>query len=324
MNLTRRHVIAALAGVPLAAPAALAQAPAGGRTVKIVVPFPAGGSTDVIARIIGERLAAIRGTPVVIENKPGAGGHIGADQVMRAPPDGAEMLLASVAISSNHHIVRRLNFDPARDLTPVSLVSTVPNALLVSPKVAAKSVAGLIALAKASPGVLTYGSAGIGTSAHLAGALFCLQTGIVMNHVPYRGTGPALNDLVGGHLDVLFDILTAAIPQIRSGAATALGVTSLGRNAIFPELAPVAETVPGFEAATWNLLLLPPGASPELASALAADVATVLADPAVKARLAALSVETIGTAPPEAQAFLRRESEKWGALVKAAGITAAP
>lgn len=322
MTLTRRHTVAGLLCAPLASGHAAAQTASGPRLLKMVVPFPAGGSTDVIARIICERLAAVRGVSIVVENKPGAGGHIGADQVMKAAPDGSEMLLASVAISSNHHIVQRLNFDPVRDLSTVSLVSTVPNALLVSPRVSATNVAELIAMAKAAPGTLTYGSAGIGTSAHLAGALFCSATGIVMNHVPYRGTGPALNDLVGGHLDVLFDILTAAIPQIRSGAAKALGVTSLVRNPLFPELAPVAETVPGFEAATWNALFLPPKTPDAIVTVLARDVASILAEPDVKARLAALSVETIGSTPAQGVEFLRMESEKWGRLVRSAGIKA--
>ena len=322
MTLTRRHALTGLLCAPFVSDGVAAQPSSGPRLLKMVVPFPAGGSTDVIARIICERLAVVRGVSIVVENKPGAGGHIGADQVMKAAPDGSEMLLASVAISSNHHIVQRLNFDPVRDLSSVSLVSTVPNALLVSPKVMATSVAELIALAKAAPGTLTYGSAGIGTSAHLAGALFCAATGITMNHVPYRGTGPALNDLVGGHLDVLFDILTAAIPQIRSGAARALGITSLKRNPLFPDLAPVAETVPGFEAATWNALFLPPGTPEPIVATLSRDVAAILAEPEVKARLAALSVETIGSTPAQGADFLRMESEKWGRLVRSAGIRA--
>lgn len=322
MTLTRRHALATLLGAPFVSGRAAAQATPAPRLLKMVVPFPAGGSTDVIARIICERLAVIRGVAIVVENKPGAGGHIGADQVMKAAPDGSEMLLASVAIASNHHILQRLNFDPVRDLSTVSLVSTVPNALLVSPKVKATSVAELIALAKAAPGTLTYGSAGVGTSAHLAGALFCAATGVAMNHVPYRGTGPALNDLVGGHLDILFDILTAAIPQMRSGAATALGITSLTRNPLFPELAPVADTVPGFEAATWNALFLPPKTPDAIVTALSQDVAAILAEPAVKARLAALSVETIGSTPAQGAEFLQKESEKWGRLVRAAGIRA--
>ncbi|PTM57231.1 Bug family tripartite tricarboxylate transporter substrate binding protein [Phreatobacter oligotrophus] len=312
----------AAAGLPsLASPRiASAQSLQAGRPIKLVVPFPAGGSTDVIGRIMAEGLATRLATPVVIENKPGAGGTIGAAQVAKAAPDGHELLIASVAISTNHHIFRNLSFDPVKDLAPVSFVATVPNALLVGPHMAARSTADLIAAAKAAPGKITYGSAGIGTSAHLAAELFCQATGVTMTHVPYRGTGPALNDLVGGRLDVMFDILTAAIAQVKAGTVRALGVTTLQPNPLLPGVPPVAETVAGFEVTTWNGVFAPAATPPATIERISSAIAAVMAEPEVKNRLSELSVEARGTPPADLAALLAAESEKWGRLVRVANI----
>lgn len=312
----------AAAGLPsLAAPRmAAAQGLQAGRPIKLVVPFPAGGSTDVIGRIMAEGLATRLETPIVIENKPGAGGTIGATQVAKAAPDGHELLIASVAISTNHHIFRNLAFDPVKDLAPVSFVATVPNALLVGPHMAVRSTADLIAVAKAAPGKITYGSAGIGTSAHLAAELFCQMTGVTMTHVPYRGTGPALNDLVGGRLDVMFDILTAAIAQVKASTVRALGVTTLQPNPLLPGVPPVAETVPGFEVTTWNGVFAPAATPPATITRISDAIAAVMGDASVKMRLAELSVEARGTPPAGLAALLASESDKWGRLVRAANI----
>lgn len=312
----------AAAGLPsLAAPRmAAAQGLQAGRPIKLVVPFPAGGSTDVIGRILAEGLATRLETPIVIENKPGAGGTIGATQVAKAAPDGHELLIASVAISTNHHIFRNLAFDPVKDLAPVSFVATVPNALLVGPHMAVRSTADLIAAAKAAPGKITYGSAGIGTSAHLAAELFCQMTGVTMTHVPYRGTGPALNDLVGGRLDVMFDILTAAIAQVKAGTVRALGVTTLQPNPLLPGVPPVAETVPGFEVTTWNGVFAPAATPPATITRISDAIAAVMGEASVKTRLAELSVEARGTPPAGLAALLASESDKWGRLVRAANI----
>ncbi len=312
----------AAAGLPsLASPRlASAQGLQPGRPIKLVVPFPAGGSTDVIGRIMAEGLATRLETPVVIENKPGAGGTIGATQVAKASPDGHELLIASVAISTNHHIFRNLAFDPVKDLAPVSFVASVPNALLVGPHMAARSTTDLIAAAKAAPGKITYGSAGIGTSAHLAAELFCQATGVTMTHVPYRGTGPALNDLVGGRLDVMFDILTAAIAQVKAGTVRALGVTTLRPNPLLPGVPTVAETVPGFEVSTWNGVFAPAATPPATIERISAAIAAVMGEASVKSRLAELSVEARGTPPADLAALLASESDKWGRLVRAANI----
>lgn len=291
-----------------------------GRPIKLVVPFPAGGSTDVIGRIMAESLAIRLETPVVIENKPGAGGTIGASQVAKAAPDGHELLVASVSIATNHHIFRNLSFDPLKDLAPVSLVATVPNALLVGPHMTMRSTADLIAAARAAPGKITYGSAGIGTSAHLAAELFCQATGISMTHVPYRGTGPALNDLVGGRLDVMFDILTAAIAQVKAGTVRALAVTTVQRNPILPDLPPVADLVPGFDVTTWNGVFAPAATPPATIERLSAGIAAVMGEAGVRTRLAELSVEARGTPPAELAALLAAESDKWGRLVRTANI----
>ncbi|MCZ8315758.1 tripartite tricarboxylate transporter substrate binding protein [Phreatobacter sp.] len=301
-------------------PSALAQALQPGRPIKLVVPFPAGGSTDVIGRIMAEGLATRLALPVVIENKPGAGGTIGATQVAKAAPDGHELLIASVSISTNHHIFRNLAFDPVKDLAPVSFVATVPNALLAGPHMSVRSTADLIAAARAAPGKITYGSAGIGTSAHLAAELFCQITGVTMTHVPYRGTGPALNDLVGGRLDVMFDILTAAIGQVKAGSVRALGVTTLQRNPLLPDLPPVADTLPGFEVTTWNGVFAPAATPPAVVELLSGASAAVMDEDGVKSRLAELSVEARGTPPADLAALLAAESEKWGRLVRIANI----
>ncbi|MEI8146407.1 MAG: tripartite tricarboxylate transporter substrate binding protein [Alphaproteobacteria bacterium] len=291
-----------------------------GRPIKLVVPFPAGGSTDVIARIVGEGLSARLGVPVVTENKPGAGGTIGATQVAKATPDGYELLVASVSISTNHHIFKNLPFDPLKDLAPVSLIASVPNILVVGPHVAMRSAAELIAAARAAPGKITYGSAGIGTSAHLAAELFCQMTGVKMTHVPYRGTGPALNDLIGGRLDVMFDILTAVVQQLKAGTVRALAVTTLGRNPLLPDLPPIAESLPGFEVTTWNGVFAPVATPPAVIDSLSTAIAQVMRQESVKARLAEFSVEALGSTPAELGSWLAAESEKWGGLVRSANI----
>lgn len=315
----RRLFLASTASL-LASTAAGASGFPAGRPLKLVVPFPAGGSTDVIARIAAEGLGGRLGVPVVIENKPGAGGTIGASQVAKAKPDGHELLVASVSISTNHHIFKSLPFDPLKDLAPVSLIATVPNVLLVGPHVTMRSTADLIAAAKAAPGKITYGSAGIGTSAHLAAELFCQMTGVTMTHVPYRGTGPALNDLIGGRLDVMFDILTAVVQQVKAGTVRALAVTTPGRNPLLPELPPVADTLPGFEVTTWNGVFAPAATPAAVIDSLSAAIVQVMRQDGVRTRLAELSVEALGSSPTELAAWLTAESDKWGRLVRSANI----
>jgi len=317
--MNRRLFLASTASL-LASTAAGASGFPAGRPLKLVVPFPAGGSTDVIARITAEGLGGRLGVPVVIENKPGAGGTIGASQVAKATPDGHELLVASVSISTNHHIFKSLPFDPLKDLAPVSLIATVPNVLLVGPHVTMRSTADLIAAAKAAPGKITYGSAGIGTSAHLAAELFCQMTGVTMTHVPYRGTGPALNDLIGGRLDVMFDILTAVVQQVKAGTVRALAVTTPGRNPLLPELPPVADTLPGFEVTTWNGVFAPAATPAAVIDSLSAAIVQVMRQDGVRTRLAELSVEALGSSPTELAAWLTAESDKWGRLVRSANI----
>lgn len=317
--MNRRLFLASAASL-LASTAAGASGFPAGRPLKLVVPFPAGGSTDVIARIAAEGLGGRLGIPVVIENKPGAGGTIGASQVAKATPDGHELLVASVSISTNHHIFKSLPFDPLKDLAPVSLIATVPNVLLVGPHVTMRSTADLIAAAKAAPGKITYGSAGIGTSAHLAAELFCQMTGVTMTHVPYRGTGPALNDLIGGRLDVMFDILTAVVQQVKAGTVRALAVTTPGRNPLLPELPPVADTLPGFEVTTWNGVFAPAATPAAVIDSLSAAIVQVMRQDGVRTRLAELSVEALGSSPTELAAWLTAESDKWGRLVRSANI----
>lgn len=306
----------------LAAPALAQPAFPAGRPTRIVVPFPAGGSTDVITRILAEALRAAWGAPVVVENRPGAGGNIGAEAVARGAPDGSELLMGSVSFATNARIMRNLTFDPLRDFAPVSLVSTVPNALLVRRDLPAADVPGLIALAKAQPEQLTYGSAGIGTSAHLAAAQFEQMAGVRMVHVPYRGTGPALTDLAAGRLDLMFDIITAALNQIQAGQVRALAVTSPGPSPVIPGLPPLATVLPGFEAETWNGLYVPARTPAAIVAQISADVDRALHQPEVMAALARVGVTPLGGAPGVLAAQLHRETEKWGRVVEAGGIRA--
>jgi tripartite-type tricarboxylate transporter receptor subunit TctC len=294
-----------------------------GATLKLVVPFPPGGSTDVIGRLIAQRLSELWGVSIIIENKAGAAGALGAAQVARAATDGSEILIASVSLATSHHLNKKQSFDPQRDFVPVSLVTTVPNVLIAAKKHGFKSPQDLIAFARANPGKLSFGSAGVGTAAHLTGEMFKRNFGLDMVHVPYRGTGPALNDIIAGQLDFMFDILTAAVGQIETGSVDALGVTTAVPVPLFPNLRPLKESVPTFELAewlTWNAVLLPAGTRPAIVEKLSADIARILGEPAIRERLARLGVTAIGSTGPEFGKMLAQESARWQKLIDDLGI----
>jgi tripartite-type tricarboxylate transporter receptor subunit TctC len=321
--MTRRllsAVVAVFALVLLAAPA-MAAFPE--RAVRIIVPFPAGGSNDVIARILGQRLSEIWGQPVVVENRAGAGGNVGAEGVARASADGYTLLLAAPGpLAINPSLFQRMNFDPLKDFAPVALAASVPIVLAVNPQVRATSVAELIALAKAEPGKLHFGSSGAGSTNHLAGELFKTLAGINIVHVPYRGAAPAMNDLVAGHIPFMFDNMPAVRPQVEGGRIRALAVAGANRSPLYPDLPTMAEAgVPGFEASAWFGLVAPAGTPAEVMKVLIDTTAAVLKEPGIVARFAELGAEPGTVSGAAFGAFLKAESEKWSGIVRAAGIT---
>lgn len=290
------------------------------QAVKIVVPYPAGGSADALPRIVGDWLSRKWGQPVVIENRSGAGGNVGAEVVAVAPPDGYTLLgTAPAPLAINQNLYPKLAFDPAA-FVPVTVMARIPNALLVSPKVKATSVAELIAYARANRGKLSYGSQGIGTTSHLTAELFKSMAGIEAVHVPYRGSAPSLNGLLAGDVDFSFDNLGSAHGLISSGSIKVLALASAKRLPAFAQVPTVAETLPGFVSDTWFAIAAPPKTPTALADLISRDMATALAQPEVIARYTTLSAEPGGDDPAATAAFIREETERWAKVIKAAGI----
>jgi len=304
----------------LAAPAApaLAQYPA--KSIRLVVPVPPGGSGDVFGRIIGPALADALGRQVVVDNRSGAGANIGAEIVAKSPPDGYTLLVGIAAHTINVSLYRSLNYDFVRDFSPVSLLASTPNILVVNPTVPAKSVKELIALAKARPGQLDYVSGGSGTSAHLAAALFVSMAGVRMSHIPYKGGGPSMIALMGGEASVGFPTAPTVIHLMPSGKLRGLAVSGAGRSPSTPELPTISEAgIKGYESTNWLGLLVPAGTPMEIVSRLHAESVKALARPDVKERLAATGLEPIGTTPEQFGAHIRAEIQKWGRVVRESG-----
>lgn len=322
---SRRATLAGLAAAAVFSPTVL-RAQSGGwpksGTIRLVIPFPPAGATDVIGRIVAEKLSQIWGNPVVIENKGGAGGNIGTDQVAKAAPDGNTFLIVSVGMATNPYLYKTLSYDPVKDFEPVSLLAMVPNIMITPPNHPAKTVAEFVAMAKKDPGKMSFGSSGIGTSVHLSGELFNKLTGAKMVHVPYRGTAEAKNDLIAGRLDCIFDNITAALPQAQGGQVRALGITTAKRSKLAPELPPVNDTVPGFDVSSWFAFFAPAKTPKDIIAKMHADTKTALADAVVADKLGKLGAEIVGSSPTELAAFLKAESDKWGSLIKEIGITA--
>ncbi|MCZ8313474.1 tripartite tricarboxylate transporter substrate binding protein [Phreatobacter sp.] len=292
------------------------------RAVRIVVPFPAGGSNDVIARILGQRLSEVWSQPVVIENRGGAGGNIGAEVVAKADPDGYTLLLSAPGpLAINTSLFKQMSFDPAKDFAPVSLIASVPIVLAVHPQVRANSVAELIVLARAEPGKLHFGSSGAGSTNHLAGELFKARASINIVHVPYRGAAPAMNDLVAGHIPFMFDNMPAVRPQVEGGKVRALAVAGATRSSLYPELPTMAEAgVAGFEASAWFGLVAPAGTPPAIMKVLVETTERLLKEPAMVAKFAELGAEPGSLAGPAFATYLRSEADKWSAIAKTAGL----
>lgn len=291
------------------------------QTITLVVPFAAGGSTDVVGRVIAQKMGDILGQQVVVENVAGAGGNLGADRVARAEPDGYTILMGTVATHAlNPLILKQKPYDPEKDFAPVSLLVVVPNVLVVNPKLGVNTVQELIDLLKKEPDKYSYASSGNGTPLHLSGELFNSMAGVKMQHVPYKGAGPALNDLIGNQISIMFDNLPSSSSHIKAETLKALGVTTKERAPSFPDVPTVAETVPGYETYTWNALFAPAGTSPEVVAKLNEAANTALKDPAVIARMKDFSATIVGSTPEDLGKHVTAELAKWAPVVKSANI----
>lgn len=290
------------------------------RPVRLVVGFPPGGSTDLAARALGDKLSQALGQPIVVENKAGASGNIAAEQVARSAPDGYTLLMAATSFATAPAFFAKLSWDPVKDFTPVSLVATVPIIAVTHPSVPAKNLKELVAYSKANPGKLNMASSGNGTSIHLTGELFKTVTGTYMVHFPYRGSAPALTDLIAGNMNVMFDNLPSALPHIKSGRLKALAVTSKSTSPALPGVPTVeqAANLKDFDASSWFGLFAPAGTPRAIVDKIQADVAKALAVPAVRERLVSQGAEPGGNTPDQFAAFIKAETDKWTRVVKIA------
>ena len=309
----------ALAACLLTFAAAAQEWPA--KPVRIIVPFPPGGSADLLPRAVAEKLTERWGQPVIVENRPGAAGNIGADAVFRADPDGYTLMSSPPPpLVINKLLYPKLTYD-ADQFVPITVIGAIPNVLLVNPKVPAKSVAELIAYAKANPGKLNYASQGSGSTSHLTAELFkSMAGGLQITHIPYKGTAPALTDLLAGQVDMMCDNLGVSLPHVRAGKLKALAVASRKRFPGLPEVPALDETLPGFEATAWFGVVAPPKTSAAVAEKIAVGVQEALKLPDVRKRLADLSAEPLGYSPAETATFMRQEVERWGAVIRTAGV----
>ncbi|MFN0305556.1 MAG: Bug family tripartite tricarboxylate transporter substrate binding protein [Burkholderiales bacterium] len=302
-----------------AASHALGQADFPNRPVRIVVPFPAGGSADAMPRLISARLSEKWGQPVIVENKSGAAGNVGADFVAKAEPDGHTLLASAPGpIAIHQALYKKLSFDPDA-FVPVTILSLVPNVLVVHPKVSANTIAELIAFAKANPDKLNYASQGSGGTAHLSAELFKSLAGIRMVHVPYKGAAPAVADLLGGQVDLMFENIAGALPHVRAGKLRLLGVGTEKRMDEVRDVPAISETLPGFVAVAWFGVVAPPKTPAALAARISADMRDALKDPDVIKRMADRSATPVGGTPAETARFIRAETERWSKVIRDAG-----
>src|ERR1700722_9544620 len=322
MKHTRRRLLALAAGavaLPLRARRAAAE-PYPSRPVRIVLGFPPGGSSDGLARLMAQWLAQRLKQPFIIDNRPGAGSNIGAEFVAKANPDGYTFLWSTSANAINATLYDNLNFNFIHDMIPVAGVFRVPNVMEVNPTVPVKTVAEFIAYAKANPGTINFSSGGIGTVAHVAGELFKFMTGVDIRHVPYRGSAPALIDLLGGQVQAMFDLMSTSIENIRADKLRALAVTTTTPSAALPGIPTVAETVPGYEASTWNGVSAPANTPGDIVATLNAAILAGVADQTYRARLADLGAEPMPMSAPDFGNLITDETKKWGKVIKFADI----
>ena len=294
------------------------------RPVTILVGFPPGGPSDVLARIVAKKLSELLGQPFVIDNRPGAGGNVAGEIAAHAEPDGYTLLMGNNSIlATNASLYAKIDFDPEKDFAPISLIGTQANILVVNPNVPANTMAELITLAKANPGKLNFASSGYGAAAHLAGELFKTMANVDIVHVPYKGAGPALQDVISGQDQMMFATAASVVGMIKSGQVRALAVTTLKRTAILPDIPTIDELgIKGFEATTWHGLVAPSGTPKDVIATLYRAVTAALGDPEVRQQLATLGVDIAGDTPDEFSAYIRAEIPKWAEVIKASGAKA--
>src|ERR1700704_221576 len=325
--LTRREAMAGCAGglASLMMSPAVSQTAYPNRTIKMIVPYPAGGTTDLLGRLVAEQMKVGLGATVVVENKPGAGTTLGAEQVARSEPDGYTLLMAtSTTLAINKTLYKKLPYDPVKDFAPIALVAAVPFALIVNPAIPAKTLADFIAYAKSKPGELAYGSAGNGSPQHLGAEMLRTAAGIDIRHVPYRGSVPAMLDVIAGHIPFMIVDLQPALQQTREGKVRVLGVTTPKRVAIAPDIPTIAEGgLKGYELVAWQGVVAAAGTPRPIVDELAAQIGKLMADPATREKLIALSLEPLPPSTPDGfAAYIKSEVDRWAVVVKNSGAEA--
>jgi len=304
----------------LAAAGAMAQYP--NKPIRFILPFP-GGATDFLGRVVGQRLAEALGQPVVIDNRPGAGGNLGIEIAARSAPDGYTLVLVAPNITISPSLYRKLNYDPVRDFAPVTPVATVTMVIITHPALPAQTLKEFIALAKSKPGQLNYGSGGSGTSLHLAGELFKITAGVDLVHVPYKGASVAMNDVIGGRLDSLFIGIPAPAPHIKAGRLRGLAVLASQRSPVLPEVPTATEAgLPGFEVTTWYGVLAPAGTPKDIVARLNREIVKILNTPDTKERLAVVAADPMTSSPEQFSAYIKQEIARWSKVVRTAGLRA--
>ena len=311
--------------VALAAALAFAGSAAGAETwpvrpVRIIVGFPPGGAADIVARIIGNKLVDIWGQNVVVDNRPGAGSTLGADIAAKAVPDGYTLMVVSSSYAASAGLYRNLPYDAIRAFAPISLVASTPQILLANPSVPVKNLNDVLALAKASPGKYNYGSAGNGSTTHLAGELLCSMAGVKMTHVPYKGGAPALTDTIGGQIQYMFFTVPPALPHVKAGKVRAIAVTSLKRSPALPDVQAAAEVVPGYEATNWYAVLASAGVPKPVIGRIVSGVREALKEPSVRTAITTAGADPLGGPPEELARYLRSEIQKWSKVIREAGV----
>lgn len=291
------------------------------KPIQLIVGFPPGGATDIAARVVGQKLGDALGQPVVVDNRPGAGSNIGTELAAKASPDGYTIFVYTIANSINYSLYKNLPFDMLKSFDPVTQLTSVTSFLVVHPSLTVNSVKDLIDLAKAKPGELDFASSGIGGSPHLAGEMFKMMAGVDMVHIPYKGTGPELTELLAGHVKIAFETTPAVLPHVKAGKLKALAVNSVKRSPLFPDLPTMAESgLPGFEVTSWNGLVVPTGTPKEIINRLNRETVKILQIPGVKEKLTSLGADPVGSTEEEFRAFIQAEIKKWAKVIKNANI----
>jgi tripartite-type tricarboxylate transporter receptor subunit TctC len=314
-----RIIIATALGISVAAPASAQNYPA--RAVRIIAPFPAGGSSDLVARILAQKLTEMNGQQFIVDNRPGAGGTLGTELASKAPADGYTLSVGNVApLAVNVSLFKKLPYDPVNDFSPIAMSATGTTVLVVHPSLPVRTTKELIALAKSKPGQLNYGSGGSGTPAHLTGELFRYMAKVNIVHVPYKGTGQSVNDLIAGHIQFIFASMPVGLPHVKTGRLRGIAVTSEKRSSLAPELPAVAETIPGFQFDSWWGLVAPTKTPNDIIIKLNGQLLKIVQQADVKERFAGLGLEPVGTSPQQYSAFIKSEIEKVARIAKAIGL----